>query len=161
VVSPDPELNSDAAEFFTRHVRIMEEVMKRWDMEELRPAVNAIREAFSADIRKPFVLKSTFPYGSPRPSDHSSPSNRAPSYRPALDRTGTMDQHLDAQSAHNVSYYGLPISPPVSTGALDSNGDSPSGQPLVMMSQAGQTPGLQQSMSLSEQPTWNPAPIFE
>lgn len=161
MVSPDPELNSDAQEFFTRHVRLMEKVMEVWEMPELRPQVDAIREAFSADIRKPFMLKPSFPYGSPHPSDHSSPSNRAPGFRPAMDRTGTLDQHLDAQSAHNVSYYGHPISPPVSAGAMDSKSDSPAGQPLVMMSQGGQAPGIQQSISLVDQPAWNPSRIFE
>jgi hypothetical protein len=130
--------------------------MEVWAMPELRPQVEAVREAFSADVRKPFVLKPSFPYGSPHPSDHSSPTNRAPGFRPA-----TMDQHLDAPSAHNVSYYGPPISPPVSAGALDSKSDSPAGQPLVMMSQGGQAPGLQQSMSLADQPLWNPSRIFE
>jgi hypothetical protein len=179
VVSPDPELNTDAAEYFTRHVRIMEKVMEVWAMPELRPQVEAIREAFSADIRKPFALKPSFPYGSPHPSDHSSPSNQTTTrYRPVpvLDRAmhqnqsqnqsqsqQQQQQHLDAQQggAHNVSYYGHPISPPVSAGALDSKSDSPAGQPLVMMTQGGQAPGLQPSMSLVDQPTWNPSRIFE
>lgn len=141
-------------------MRIMEKVMEVWSMSEVRMQVEAVREAFSADTRKPFVLKPSFPYGSPRPSDNSSPSNRAQGYRPALDRTGSMDQHLDSQSAQNVSYFGHPISPPVSAGAMDSKSDSPVGQPLVMMSQGGQAPGLHQSIPIDHS-TWNPSRIFE
>jgi hypothetical protein len=135
--------------------------MDIWAMPELRAQVEAVREAFSADVRKPFELKPSFPYGSPHPSDHSSPTSRTQGYRPVLDRTGSMDQHLDPQGAQNVSYYGHPISPPVSAGAMDSKSDSPVGQPLVMMSQGGQAPGLQQSIPLADHSTWNPSRIFE
>jgi hypothetical protein len=161
VVSPDPELNTDAKDYLSRHMRIMEQVMDIWAMPELRAQVEAVREAFSADVRKPFELKPSFPYGSPHPSDHSSPTSRTQGYRPVLDRTGSMDQHLDPQGAQNVSYYGHPISPPVSAGAMDSKSDSPVGQPLVMMSQGGQAPGLQQSIPLADHSTWNPSRIFE
>lgn len=161
IVSPDPELNTDAAEFFTRHMRIMEKVMEVWAMPELRQQVEAVREAFSADTRKAFVLKPTFPYGSPHPSNHSSPPQGSQGYRPATDRTGPLDQHLDTQGSHNVSFTGHPISPPVSTGATDSKGESPAGQPIMMMSQGGQAPGIQQNMSLADHPSWNPARIFE
>lgn len=140
----------------------MEKVMDVWPMPEVRAQVEAVREAFSADTKRSFVLKPSFPYGSPHPSDASSPASRPRGYRPAaLDRAGSMDQHLDTQNAQTVSYLGLPISPPISTGTTDSNGDSP-GQPLIMMPQGGQAPGLQQGMPLADQPpSWNPARIFE
>lgn len=162
IVSPDPDLNTDAAEFFTRHMRIMEKVMEVWAMPDLRQQVEAVREAFSADTRKRFVLKPSFPYGSPRPSNHSSPPQGSHSYRSAADHTASMDQHLGPQTTQTVSYTGHPISPPVSTGAADSKGDSPAGQPIMMMSQGDQAPGVQQqSMSLADHPSWNPAKIFE
>ncbi|KAL6859910.1 hypothetical protein ACO1O0_003934 [Amphichorda felina] len=152
----------DAAEFFTRHMRIMEKVMEVWAMPDLRQQVEAVREAFSADTRKRFVLKPSFPYGSPRPSNHSSPPQGSHSYRSAADHTASMDQHLGPQTTQTVSYTGHPISPPVSTGAADSKGDSPAGQPIMMMSQGDQAPGVQQqSMSLADHPSWNPAKIFE
>lgn len=74
--------------------------------------------------------------------------------------TASFGQHLDSQNAQNVSYARHPISPPVSAGTLESKGDSPSGQPL-MMNQAGQNPGMDQSLGLPEHPSWNPARIFE
>ena len=160
IVSPDPDLNVDASEFFARHMRIMEKVMEVWAMPELRQQVEAVREAFSADTRKPFVLKPSFPYGSPHPSNSSSPPQVPRGYRPPAERASPMGPHLDAQNAQNVSFPGLPISPPVSAGAVDSKGDSPGGQPTVMNTQGGQAPGMQ-SLSLPEQPAWNPARIFE
>ncbi|KAM5361926.1 hypothetical protein ACJZ2D_012802 [Fusarium nematophilum] len=160
IVSPDPEINTDAREYFTRHMRVLEKVMEAWSMPELEKQINALREAFSADVRKPFVLKPTFPYGSPHPSSHSSPP-RGPEFRPVMHRTGSMDQHLDAHGAPQVSYTSHPITPPISAGPVDSKSDSPAVQPLVMMSQGSQAPGMPQSISLTDQPGWNPSRIFE
>ncbi|PNY26783.1 transcriptional regulatory protein [Tolypocladium capitatum] len=163
IVSPDPELNTDAREYFTRHMRIMEKVMEAWPMPELQKQVDAVREAFSANVRRPFVLKPSFPYGSPHSSSHSSPSRgTAEGYRPAMDRTGRMDQHLDTPHDQTVSYISHPISPPISVGPGDSKSDSPVAQSLIMMPQNGHGPDMQRSMALSsEQPSWNPARIFE
>ncbi|KAH7313527.1 hypothetical protein B0I35DRAFT_452010 [Stachybotrys elegans] len=160
VVSPDPDLNSDAREYFARHMRIMEKVMDVWQMPELQRQIDAVREAFSADTRKPFVLKPSFPYGSPHPS-HSSGSSPIThqSYKSPVGRV-PMGQRLDTQRAQQVSYTSHPITPPVSAGP-DSKNDSPSIQPLVMIPQS-QAPGLQQGMPLSGQPGgWDPSRIFE
>ncbi|OAQ68010.1 fungal transcriptional regulatory protein [Pochonia chlamydosporia 170] len=62
IVSPDPDLNSDAREYFERHMRVMEEVMQAWPMPDLQKQIDAFREAFSADLSKPFVLRPEFPY---------------------------------------------------------------------------------------------------
>lgn len=161
-MSPDAELNTDAREYFARHMRLMEKVMEAWPMPELQKQIDAVREAFSADVRRPFVLKPSFPYGSPHSSSHSSPPRGTQGYRPAMDRTGPMDQHLDTPHAQTVSYISHPISPPISTGPGDSKSDSPAVQSLVMMPQDGHGPDLQQSMAMpSNQPSWNPARIFE
>lgn len=130
-------------------------------MPELEKQINALREAFSADIRKPFVMKPSFPYGSPHPSTHSSPPQGSHGYRPPVHRTGSMDQALDSQSAQQVSYTTHPITPPISAGPLDSKSDSPAVQSLVMMSQGSQAPGMAQSLPISDQPGWNPSRIFE
>ncbi|MBE3047277.1 hypothetical protein IMZ48_33105, partial [Candidatus Bathyarchaeota archaeon] len=65
MTSPDPDLNKDAREFFQRQMRLVEKVMGAWPMPEVQKQVNAVREAFSADVRKLFALKPSFPYGSP------------------------------------------------------------------------------------------------
>ncbi|KAH7261026.1 uncharacterized protein BKA55DRAFT_536032 [Fusarium redolens] len=161
IVSPDPELNTDAREYFTRHMRVLEKVMEAWPMPELEKQINALRDAFSADVRKPFVLKPSFPYGSPHPSTHSSPPRGNDSFRPVIHRTGSIDQHLDTHGAQQVSYTNHPITPPISAGPLDSKSDSPAVQSLVMMSQGSQAPGMPQSMSLTDQPAWNPSRLFE
>jgi len=139
ITSPDPELNSDARQYFTRHMRVLEQVMSVWPMADLQKQIDAVREAFSADTRKPFVLKPSFPYGSPHPSSGSSPpqSHSGP-----------------AQSSHSIS-------PPLSTGTLDLKSDSPNLQSLVMMSAASQAPVMTQNLSLSDAPVWNPSRIFE
>lgn len=130
--------------------------MDNWHMPELQKQIDAVREAFSADVRKPFNLKPSFPYGSPNPSSHSSPPRLPQGYRPALDTTSPLDQHLDA----GVGFSGQTISPPISAGPSDGKNHSPSIQSIVMM-QGTQSQGMRSNMSLADQPAWNPARIFE
>ncbi|UZP46177.1 hypothetical protein NXS19_013989 [Fusarium pseudograminearum] len=44
---------------------------------------------------------------------------------------------------------------------MDSKSDSPAVQSLVMMSQGTQGPGMPQSLSMADQPGWNPSRLFE
>lgn len=134
----------------------------------MQQQVDALREAFSADIRKPFVLKPTFPYGSPTATNRSPP--RGMQYRPQLHRTSSMDQQqsLDqqhqAQHQSQVSYTSHPISPPVSAGSgvNDKNDSSPAVQSLVMMAtgQRTQQP-IATAVPIVDPSTWNPNRIFE
>lgn len=160
IVSPDPDLNTDAREFFTRHMRIMEQVMEVWPMPELQTQIDTVREAFSADTRRPFVLKPSFPYGSPHPSNKSSPPHMASSYQANVARSGSLDQHLDAHN--NLGYGNNPITPPISTGPMGSKTESPAVQQLDMIPQAGvSAAAMQQNMGLGDQVAWNPSRIFE
>lgn len=139
----------------------METVMEAWPMPDLQKQVDAIREAFSADIGRPFVLKPSFPYGSPHPSNQSSSPRGTMAYQVPAHRTGSMDQQLDPSNQH-VSYINHPITPPISVGPMESRSDSPAVQSLVMMPQDGQVPDMQQTLGLANNPpTWNPARIFE
>ncbi|OAQ98152.1 hypothetical protein LLEC1_01503 [Akanthomyces lecanii] len=161
IVSPDPELNTDAREFFTRHMRIMEQVMEVWPMPELQTQIDTVREAFSADTRRAFVLKPSFPYGSPHPSNKSSPPH-APSnaYQGNPARSGSLDQHLDAHSS--LGYVNNPITPPISTGAMGSKNESPAVQNLDLIPQvATSMPAMPPNMGLANQVAWNPSRIFE
>lgn len=162
IVSPDPDLNTDARQFFTRHMRIMERVMEAWHMPELQKQVDAVREAFSADVRKPFALKPSFPYGSPHPSNQSSPPRLPTSYRPGASPLDQQQRQLDVQNFQSLNYAGHPISPPISAGP-ESKSESPGVQTggMVMMSQGSQATGMQQNMSISDPPAWNPARLFE
>ena len=135
--------------------------MSAWPMADMQRQIDSVREAFSADIRKPFVLKPSFPYGSPQSSTHSSPPRQT--YRPELPRSGSIDQHIDGRiPLPQVSYINHPITPPVSVSPMDSNSDSPDVQSLAMMTSNAQQPGaMQHSMPLTDAPAWNPSRIFE
>lgn len=138
--------------------------MGAWPMEDMQKQVDAVREAFSADTRKPFVLKPSFPYGSPQSSSQTSP-HPGHGFRPTIPRTGSIDQHLDGMPVAQHSqgtYTGHPISPPISAGPVDVKSDSPSVPSLVMMAagQNTQAPAMQ-AMPLADAPAWNPSRIFE
>lgn len=170
LTSPDPELNTDARDFFTRHMRMLEKCTSSWPMPDIhmQQQIDALREAFSADTRKPFVLKPTFPYGSPAATTNRTPP-RGMQYRPQLNRTSSMDQQQSLEQQHlaqhqsQVSYTSHPISPPVSAGSgMDNKSDSPAVQSLVMMAtgQRNQQP-ISNSVPMVDPSTWNPNRIFE
>ncbi|KAI8624232.1 fungal-specific transcription factor domain-containing protein [Xylariaceae sp. FL1651] len=160
LTSPDPEINADSRDYFTRHMRILEKTMSSWPLPEMLKQIEAVREAFSADTRKPFVLKPSFPYGSPHPSTHSSPP-RANTFKPPMLRTNSLDPNLDTHSGHHshVSYH--PITP-ISMSSGDSKSDSPSIQSLSMLA-AGQStqPPLSHGLPMVDHSTWNPTRIFD
>ncbi|KAK5634831.1 hypothetical protein RRF57_010544 [Xylaria bambusicola] len=160
LTSPDPDINTDARDYFTRHMRILERTMASWPLPEMLKQIDAVREAFSADTRKPFVLKPSFPYGSPHPSTQSSPP-RVTTFKPPMLRTNSLDPNLDVHASphSHVSYH--PITP-ISVGSGDGKSDSPSIQSLSMMG-AGQStqPPLSHTLPLVDPPTWNPSRIFD
>ncbi|ROV93362.1 hypothetical protein VMCG_08443 [Cytospora schulzeri] len=170
LTSPDPDLNTDAREYFTRHMRLLEKCMHAWPMPDMHHQIDSIREAFSADTRKPFVLKASFPYGSPHTTARPSPPRPNPTgYRPSMPR-GSVDQHQQQTIDTQVSYPGQhPITPPISAGPLDMKSDSPTSLQLPMMasvSSAGQTNAtqapMQPSMSMADSGSgWNPSRIFD
>jgi hypothetical protein len=163
ITSPDPDLNSEARDYFTRHMRILEKCMVAWPMPDMQKQIDSVREAFSADIRKPFVLKPTFPYGSPHSATHPSPPGGG-GRQPQLD-TSQMPHshpHSHSHSQQQVSYTSHPLTP-VSVGTLDSKGDSPVVQSLTTMASVhgSQASGVTQTLPLAEAPAWNPSRIFE
>ncbi|KAK0123171.1 hypothetical protein ONS96_010171 [Cadophora gregata f. sp. sojae] len=162
LTSPDPDLNTDAREYFTRHMRILEKCTSSWPMPDMQQQIDALREAFSADTRKPFVLKPSFPYGSPGGSIQSTPPRSNAQYHPhASSQQGLEQQHAPQQ----VSYTAHPISPPISAGGVDTKSDSPAVQSLVMMATGQRGPQPQPPIStgvpMSDPSTWNPSRIFD
>ena len=157
LTSPDPDLNSDAREYFTRHMRILERCTSAWPMPDMQHQIDALREAFSADIRKPFVLKPSFPYGSPGAPVNQTPPRINNQYRqPSIQNAS--QQNLPPQVS---SYTSHPIPPPISAGGVtDTKGDSPAVQSLVMMATGQRAP---QSMTAAgmDPSAWNPTKIFE
>ncbi|KAK4128660.1 hypothetical protein N657DRAFT_676415 [Parathielavia appendiculata] len=152
ITSPDPDLNSEARDYFTRHMRILEKVMVAWPMPDMQRQIDSVREAFSADVRKPFVLKPTFPYGSPHSATHPSPPGRP------------LDHNTQMPHSQQVSYTSHHPLTPVSVGTqLDSKSDSPVVQSLTTMASVhgSQASGVTQTLPLSEAPAWNPSRIFD
>jgi hypothetical protein len=131
-------------------------------MPDMQQQIDALREAFSADIRKPFVLKPSFPYGSPGAPVNNTPPRGNTQYRQGSSHSSSMDQGNMPQQ--QVSYTNHPISPPISAGGVDTKSDSPAVQSLVMMA-TGQRAPQQQPMasgvSMADPAGWNPSRIFE
>ncbi len=137
-------------------------------MPDMQKQVDSVREAFSADIRKPFVLKPSFPYGSPHSATHPSPPGGV---RQQLD-------HLPHSQQQQVSSYTTtsastttghnPLTPVSSVGGAggppDGKGDSPRVvQSLTSLASVhgSQASGVAQNLPLSDPPAWNPSRIFE
>lgn len=118
ITSPDPEFNSDAREFFTRHMRILERCSAAWPMPEIQAQIDSLRLAFSADTNRPFELKPSFPYGSPSEPYQPSPPMDA-QYHPHLG-------HLSNNVQSRVGFNAHPITPPISVGTEDSKSDTSS-----------------------------------
>lgn len=167
-------------------MRLLEKCMHGWAVPEMRKQIDSIREAFSADVRKPFILKASFPYGSPQTTSRLSPTGPPRSshqgssvyvtHRPSI--RGSIDPHhhttIDTQGAvqhSQVSYPGQhPITPPISAGPVDLKSDSPAAQSLAIMAtsaaaqtSATQAPTLQPAMPMTTDggSGWNPSRIFE
>lgn len=164
LTSPDPDLNGDAREYFTRHMRILEKCTSSWPMPDMRQQIDALREAFSADTRKPFVLKPSFPYGSPGAPVNSTPPRSNGQYRQGNTQTPVDQQNMEHHAPHQqVSYTHQPISPPISAGGVDAKSDSPAIQSLVMMAtsqRASQQP-MTSAPQMVDSTAWNPSRIFE
>ncbi|KAI9834784.1 MAG: hypothetical protein M1819_002870 [Sarea resinae] len=171
ITSPDPEINYQAKEYFTRHMRILEQCVQSWPMPEMQAQVQALREAFSADITKPFTLKPSFPYDTPSPTVLQATSIPPDmQYRSHSDVSGHMAASAAAARANQMPYSPHPITPPISAGGLDPKGESPA-QSLVMMASGSQrqqhpqqrTPlsGTSAPVHLEDPLVWNPTRIFE
>jgi hypothetical protein len=143
-------------------MRILEKCTSSWPMPDMQQQIDALREAFSADIRKPFVLKPSFPYSSP-PPHNTSPRGNA-QYRQA-NTQGPSQASLEQQHVpqQQVSYTHHPISPPISAGGVDTKSDSPAVQSLVMMAtgQRGPQQPVPTGVPMADPSTWNPSRIFE
>jgi hypothetical protein len=82
ISSPDPEYNTEARDYFVRHMRILERCVAAWPMPETEAQINALRAAFSADVNKPFELRDSFPLGSPSDQSRPSPTSQSSHERP-------------------------------------------------------------------------------
>ncbi|OKL56712.1 hypothetical protein UA08_07839 [Talaromyces atroroseus] len=150
ITSPDPEFYIDARDYFTRHMRILEQCSATWPLPEIRAQIDALRVAFSADINRPFELKATFPYGSPSEKHSASP--------PALESQYNQYGQAQMPSPHRLGYSSHSVTPPISTGAEDSKSDiSQTNMGMLHHHQLGNQPI---SVPLVDENTWDPTRII-
>lgn len=126
-------------------------------MPEMQQQVNSLRQAFSADVMKPFELKPTFPFGSPQVAPQSSPLSNQDSYRP---RHPSHPSPLDQPGQVNY-HHTHPITPPISATDHELKADPPVAQSLVMMASGQRATQSTPAMQMSENVQWNPQRIFE
>ncbi|KAI9740988.1 MAG: hypothetical protein M1834_002699 [Cirrosporium novae-zelandiae] len=153
--SPDPDINSDAKPYFTRHMRVLEQCSAAWPNPEMQVQIDTLRQAFSADLSKPFELKPSFPYGSPGMPLHPSPPMDS-QYHPALNRAPQQDSQFHA------AYHTQTLTPPISATRGEAKEESPAAQSLVMM--ASQRAPAQSSINQlpnADGVAWNPTRIFD
>jgi hypothetical protein len=122
-------------------------------MPEMQQQVNSLRQAFSADISKPFELKASFPFGSPQVAPQTSPQasyrSRHPSQASPLEQPG------------QIHYLAHPMTPPISASDFASKADSPVAQSLVMMASGQHAPQSAGGLQMQQPVQWNPQRIFE
>ncbi|KAJ5779054.1 hypothetical protein N7457_006774 [Penicillium paradoxum] len=148
ITSPDPEFNSDAREFFVRHMIILEKCSTAWPMPEIQAQIDSLRLAFSADMHRPFELKPSFPYGSPsEPFQPSPPMDTH--YHP----------HLN-QVQSRVGFHPFPTTPPISAGAEDSKSDTSS--QIQSLGMVAHQPPTTHSLDapLADEKNWDPTRII-
>ena len=140
-------------------MRLLEQCMEAWPIPEMQIQVNQLREAFSADINRPFELKRGFPFESPSPSASGlqpSPPLDKNIQNPMLTRHGSL-------GPGQMPYTTMPMTPPISSTGLSfedsKDGLLMSGSTQMMSSSQQQGMPMQTTpMSIGQE--WNPTPIF-
>lgn len=151
-------------------MQLLERCTAACPMPDMQQQIDALREAFSADTRKPFDLKPSFPYGSPTSSNQSSPptlqyqqSTMSPTS--SVDIPQSLNQHA---GQHHLNY----ASPTAESSSISAGGmvggkvdvNAPAVQSLVMMATGQRIPDPQTMappMTMADPTAWNPARIFE
>lgn len=155
ITSPDPDFNTDARDYFTRQMRLLESCTSAWPMPDMQTQIDALREAFSADTSRPFELKPSFPYGSPG-------TNLQPS--PSLD-VKYPHNNLGRPNSHEHSgplFHPHPLTPPPISGDHEDQDRPLAAASLTMMANGQQQPMPLVSTSIeTDQAAWNPTRIFE
>ena len=186
ICSPDTEFNSDARDYFVRHMRILERCVSAWQMPETEAQINGLRAAFSADLDKPFQLRESFPMGTPPGDSQASPAQLVPAGQsqthPAQNMqqgVGSLPSQQQQQQHHPLMIPAYPnqqmaqmqqqgsylATPPVSAVSGDSKPQSPQSyhdydvhqQNFQSLSQNS----YYQAAIIPEQPQWNPTPIID
>ena len=135
-------------------MRILEKCTTSWLMPEMQTQIESLREAFSADISKPFKMKPSFPYNPTPPPQHHT----------ALDSLHYQQEStsMPAMSGpvSNPSYINAPITPPVSNESYSVQEPSPHETHWTIPNQHTRPPEQQQTQGFDIS-SWNPSRIFE
>ena len=130
-------------------MRILERCNSAWPQQDMQKQINALREAFSADINRPFELKPGIGSPSP-PTMQPSPPLESNYHVPMLTR------HVSPPEVpQSVAFQTAPITPPM-TASLEAPNQCSTGP----MSN-GILSDNQQHVTNNAQMGWNPTPIFE
>jgi hypothetical protein len=148
ITSPDPDFHTDAREYFTRHMRILERCSSAWPMPEIQAQIDSLRLAFSANTNRPFELKPTFPYGSPSEPYQPSPTLET-QYHPQPSQISQLQERAGFQA--------YPITPPISASTEDSKTGTPQLQPPGMVS----SHPVQTEAPLVDENSWDPTRIIK
>jgi len=159
ITSPDPDFHTDAREYFTRHMRVLEQCTAAWPMPEMQTQIDNLRVAFSADTKKPFELRMNFPYGSPSESYQPSPPLDVQYQQPMYPNEPLHDHHRHLRQGAQ------PITPPISAGPREGHSDSPPIGSLGLthdhhLHQASGHHAIT-SAPVVDQSSWNPTKIFD
>lgn len=147
ITSPDPDFHTDARDYFTRHMRILERCSSAWPMPEIQAQIDSLRLAFSANINRPFELKPTFPYGSPSEPYQPSPTLET-HYHPQPSQISNLQER--------AGFHPYPITPPISADTENSKAGTPQLQPANILA----THPVHTEAPLVDENNWDPTRII-
>jgi len=101
VTAPDPDFNSRARNFFTRHMRILEQCIPSASV-EMQAQIDALREAFSQDTSRPFELKPSLGLRSPSLESNPTPP-QLQNAQPSMPIQNAWPHLQDATSSKTMS----------------------------------------------------------
>lgn len=132
-------------------MRILENCIDSSASSEVKGQIETLRQAFSLDLSRPFVLNPNFPFY---------PGVSA-AIDPNITRAYTQGEspHSTLTSGGPANYPAHPLSPPHSTGDSESKGESPAAVQSLVMLAAGQ--GAQNPPTIVDSMGWNPSRLFE
>lgn len=148
ITSPDPDFHTDARDYFTRHMRILERCSSAWPMPEIQAQIDSLRLAFSANINRPFELKPTFPYGSPSEPYQPSPTLET-QYHPQPSQISNIQER--------AGFHPYPITPPISADTEDSKAGTPQLQSANILA----THPVHTEAPLVDENSWDPTRIIK
>ena len=133
-------------------MRLLENCIDNSASSEMKGQIEALREAFSVDINRPFVLNPSFPFY----------HGVTTSIDPHIARAYTQAEAVASTMASSqVTYATHPLSPPHSIGDVEPKGESPAAVQSLVMLATGHGAQASAQGPLVENINWNPSRLFE